>query len=362
MDNKFYLSAKNLTKVFGNYRAVDNVNFDIKNGEFFSLLGPSGCGKTTIIRMIAGFEVPDGGDILIDGKSIVNIPIEKREVGVVFQNYALFSNMKVKDNIIYGLKVRKKPKKEIEEILNYYLNLMGLEKLSSRFPHELSGGQQQRVALARALAIKPRILLLDEPLSNLDLKLREEMREELIRIKSIEKITIIYVTHDQSEALYLADKIAVMNMGKIYQFDSPNDIYNFPKNLFTAKFVGDTNILSKERIISIFNKSINNNKNDMVNLIKDYDNNQLFSLRPEKISITYSDLQYNNDIEESDNLFFEVLLANYRFFGSFYSLFVKIDDGELIHLYSYDNSFKYFENKKLIIYFKANNLIPVENI
>lgn len=362
MDNKFYLSAKNLTKVFGNYRAVDNVNFDIKNGEFFSLLGPSGCGKTTIIRMIAGFEVPDGGDILIDGKSIVNIPIEKREVGVVFQNYALFSNMKVKDNIIYGLKVRKKPKKEIEEILNYYLNLMGLEKLSGRFPHELSGGQQQRVALARALAIKPRILLLDEPLSNLDLKLREEMREELIRIKNIEKITIIYVTHDQSEALYLADKIAVMNMGKIYQFDSPNDIYNFPKNLFTAKFVGDTNILSKERIISIFNKSINNNKNDMVNLIKDYDNNQLFSLRPEKISITYSDLQYNNDIEESDNLFFEVLLANYRFFGSFYSLFVKIDDGKLIHLYSYDNSFKYFENKKLMIYFKANNLIPVENI
>lgn len=361
MDNKFYLSVKNLTKIFGNYKAVDNVNFDIKNGEFFSLLGPSGCGKTTIIRMIAGFEPPNGGDILIDGKSIVNIPIEKREIGVVFQNYALFSNMKVKDNIIYGLKIRKKPKKEIEEILNYYLNLMGLEKLSDRFPHELSGGQQQRVALARALAIKPRLLLLDEPLSNLDLKLREEMREELIRIKNIEKITIIYVTHDQSEALYLADKIAVMNFGKIYQFDSPNNIYNFPANLFTAKFVGDANILNKERIISIFNKSINSNKNYVVNLIKDYNDNQLFSLRPEKINISYSSLQYSV-IEENDNIFFETLLINYRFFGSFYSLFVKIDDKELIHLYSYDNSFKDFENKKLIIYFKANDLIPVENI
>lgn len=361
MDNKFYLSVKNLTKIFGNYKAVDNVNFDIRNGEFFSLLGPSGCGKTTIIRMIAGFEVPNDGDILIEGKSIINIPIEKREIGVVFQNYALFSNMKVKDNIIYGLKIRKKPKKEIEEILNYYLNLMGLEKLSDRFPHELSGGQQQRVALARALAIKPRLLLLDEPLSNLDLKLREEMREELIRIKNIEKITIIYVTHDQSEALYLADKIAVMNFGKIYQFDSPNNIYNFPANLFTAKFVGDANILNKERIISIFNKSINSNKNDMVNLIKDYNDNQLFSLRPEKINISYSSLQYSV-IEENDNIFFETLLINYRFFGSFYSLFVKIDDKELIHLYSYDNSFKDFENKKLIIYFKANDLIPVENI
>lgn len=361
MDNKFYLSVKNLTKIFGNYKAVDNVNFDIKNGEFFSLLGPSGCGKTTIIRMIAGFEPPNGGDILIDGKSIVNIPIEKREIGVVFQNYALFSNMKVKDNIIYGLKIRKKTKKEIEEILNYYLNLMGLEKLSDRFPHELSGGQQQRVALARALAIKPKLLLLDEPLSNLDLKLREEMREELMRIKNIEKITIIYVTHDQSEALYLADKIAVMNFGKIYQFDSPNNIYNFPANLFTAKFVGDANILNKERIISIFNKSINSNKNDMVNLIKDYNDNQLFSLRPEKISIEYDDLRYSN-IGENDNIFFETLLVNYRFFGSFYSLFVKIDDKELIHLYSYDNSFKDFENKKLIIYFKANDLIPVENI
>lgn len=361
MDNKFYLSVKNLTKIFGNYKAVDNVNFDIKNGKFFSLLGPSGCGKTTIIRMIAGFESPNGGDILIDGKSIVNIPIEKREIGVVFQNYALFSNMKVKDNIIYGLKIRKKPKKEIEEILNYYLNLMGLEKLSDRFPHELSGGQQQRVALARALAIKPKLLLLDEPLSNLDLKLREEMREELMRIKNIEKITIIYVTHDQSEALYLADKIAVMNFGKIYQFDSPNNIYNFPANLFTAKFVGDANILNKERIISIFNKSINSNKNYVVNLIKDYNDNQLFSLRPEKINISYSSLQYSV-IEENDNIFFETLLINYRFFGSFYSLFVKIDDKELIHLYSYDNSFKDFENKKLIIYFKANDLIPVENI
>ena len=356
MDNKFYLSVKNLTKIFGNYKAVDNVNFDIKNGEFFSLLGPSGCGKTTIIRMIAGFESPNGGDILIDGKSIVNIPIEKREIGVVFQNYALFSNMKVKDNIIYGLKIRKKPKKEIEEILNYYLNLMGLEKLSDRFPHELSGGQQQRVALARALAIKPKLLLLDEPLSNLDLKLREEMREELMRIKNIEKITIIYVTHDQSEALYLADKIAVMNAGKICQFDSPKNIYNSPKNLFTAKFVGDTNIFSKERIISLLNK--NNNRNDIFEIIKNYKDNQLFSIRPEKIKIA------DNFKEDKENniVFFEGLLIKYRFSGVLSSLIIKIDEDEPIQAYSYDNDFKYFEDKKLKIYFIANNLIPLENI
>ncbi len=356
MDNKFYLSVKNLTKIFGNYKAVDNVNFDIKNGEFFSLLGPSGCGKTTIIRMIAGFEPPNGGDILIDGKSIVNIPIEKREIGVVFQNYALFSNMKVKDNIIYGLKIRKKPKKEIEEILNYYLNLMGLEKLSDRFPHELSGGQQQRVALARALAIKPKLLLLDEPLSNLDLKLREEMREELMRIKNIEKITIIYVTHDQSEALYLADKIAVMNAGKICQFDSPKNIYNSPKNLFTAKFVGDTNIFSKERIISLLNK--NNNRNDIFEIIKNYKDNQLFSIRPEKIKIA------DNFKEDKENniVFFEGLLIKYRFSGVLSSLIIKIDEEEPIQAYSYDNDFKYFEDKKLKIYFSANNLIPLENI
>lgn len=356
MDNKFYLSVKNLTKIFGNYKAVDSVNFDIKNGEFFSLLGPSGCGKTTIIRMIAGFEPPNGGDILIDGKSIVNIPIEKREIGVVFQNYALFSNMKVKDNIIYGLKIRKKPKKEIEEILNYYLNLMGLEKLSDRFPHELSGGQQQRVALARALAIKPKLLLLDEPLSNLDLKLREEMREELMRIKNIEKITIIYVTHDQSEALYLADKIAVMNVGKICQFDSPKNIYNSPKNLFTAKFVGDTNIFSKERIISLLNK--NNNRNDIFEIIKNYKDNQLFSIRPEKIKIA------DNFEEDKENniVFFEGLLIKYRFSGVLSSLIIKIDEEEPIQAYSYDNDFKYFEDKKLKIYFSANNLIPLENI
>lgn len=359
MDNKFYLSVKNLTKIFGNYKAVDSVDFDIKNGEFFSLLGPSGCGKTTIIRMIAGFEFPNYGDILIDGKSIVNIPIEKREIGVVFQNYALFSTMNVKDNIIYGLKVKKKPKKYIQEILNYYLHLMGLEKLIDRFPHELSGGQQQRVALARALAIKPKLLLLDEPMSNLDLKLREEMREELIRIKNIENITIIYVTHDQSEALYLADKIAVMNIGKIYQFDAPKNIYNFPINLFTAKFVGDTNILNKERIISLLNK--NKNNDFIFDIIKNYKNNQLFSLRPEKISIINDDCEDNFN-KENDSVFFEGLLVNYRFFGHFYSLFVKIDNDELIHLYNYDNNFKDFENKKLKIYFKVDNLIPVENI
>lgn len=357
MDNKFYLSVKNLTKIFGNYKAVDNVNFDIKNGEFFSLLGPSGCGKTTIIRMIAGFESPNGGDILIDGKSIVNIPIEKREIGVVFQNYALFSNIKVKDNIIYGLKIRKKPKKEIEEILNYYLNLMGLEKLSNRFPHELSGGQQQRVALARALAIKPKLLLLDEPLSNLDLKLREEMREELMRIKNIEKITIIYVTHDQSEALYLADKIAVMNVGKICQFDSTKNIYNSPKNLFTAKFVGDTNIFSKERIISLLNK--NNNRNDIFEIIKNYKDNQLFSIRPEKIKIADN---FKKEDKENNIVFFEGLLIKYRFSGVLSSLIIKIDEEEPIQAYSYDNDFKYFEDKKLKIYFSANNLIPLENI
>ncbi|MEI0559823.1 ABC transporter ATP-binding protein [Brachyspira intermedia] len=350
---KAELSIRNLTKKFDNYTAVDNVNFEIKDGEFFSLLGASGCGKTTILRMIAGFEKPSSGDILINGESIVNIPTEKREIGVVFQNYALFSNMRVEDNITYGLKIRKKSKKEIDEILEYYMNLMGLKKFAKRFPHELSGGQQQRVSLARALAIKPRLLLLDEPLSNLDLKLREEMREELMRIKSIEKITMVYVTHDQSEALYLADKIAVMNMGKVYQLDTPKNIYHFPKNTFTANFVGNTNILNKDRLISAMRKSGNNN----IDLFKDYDNEQLFSIRPEKIDIISS-----NENQKNDDIYLDGILISYKFFGVISSLFVKIDDEKLIHISCYDKDFKELEGKPIKISFNHNSLIPIENI
>lgn len=352
-EKPIFLKLSALVKRFGDFTAVDEVSIEIEDGAFFSLLGSSGCGKTTILRMIAGFEKPTEGDILINGKSIINTSIEKREIGVVFQNYALFPHMKIYDNIAYGLRVRKKSKKEIEDTINYYVSLMGLSKLKNRYPYELSGGQQQRVALARALSIKPKLLLLDEPLSNLDVKLRVEMREELMRIKAIEKITMVYVTHDQSEALYLADKIAVMKYGKIYQFGTPKEIYYRPENEFTAGFIGETNIIKKKRL-----KLLASNIDEY---IKEYDDEQSFSLRPENI---YCRAGKDTFDKKKENKYFVIKgkLLNSRFFGSFSTFVVKVDDENELFIYSYGNDF-YKKNESFInLYFNIKDLIPVKNI
>ena len=236
------VTLEGLTKTFGSIVAVDNVGLKIEESEFFTLLGPSGCGKTTMLRMVAGFYRPDKGRIYFDNKLMNDVPPEKRNTGMVFQNYALWPHMSVFNNVSFGLEMRKTPQEEMQRRVEAALNLVELGGLEDRTPDKLSGGQQQRVALARALVIEPNVLLLDEPLSNLDAKLRVEMRKE---IKSLQKklgITTIYVTHDQKEALAVSDRLAVMNIGKIQQVGSPLEIYGHPNSRFVASFIGLINL------------------------------------------------------------------------------------------------------------------------
>ncbi|MGH2397091.1 MAG: ABC transporter ATP-binding protein [bacterium] len=238
-----FLEIDNLQKRFAHTTAVEHVHVDVNRGEFVSFLGPSGCGKTTTLRMIAGFELPSSGAIRLDGVDITHRPPNRRNVGMVFQSYALFPNMTVAENVGFGLKVAKKPAAEIKQRVDEMLNLIKLPALGNRYPYQLSGGQQQRVALARALAIRPQVLLLDEPLSALDAKIRVSLRNEIRSIQRELGITTIYVTHDQEEALSLSDRIVVMNEGRVEHIGTPFEIYNFPRTSFVASFVGTLNIL-----------------------------------------------------------------------------------------------------------------------
>lgn len=252
MSNSKGLLINNLSKTFitktRKVEAVKNVNLDIKAGEFVCLLGPSGCGKTTVLRMIAGFEIPTEGNIQLGGKDIAYLTPDKRGISMVFQNYALFPHMNVYDNIAYGLKIQKKSKEEIRERVNKILKLMKMEDFAERVPSQMSGGQQQRVSLARALIMNSDVLLFDEPLSNLDAKLRLHMRDEIRKLQQEVGITSIYVTHDQAEAMSLSDKIILMKDGEIMQVGSPQEIYQKPKSEFVAKFIGRANVL-KAKII-----------------------------------------------------------------------------------------------------------------
>jgi putative spermidine/putrescine transport system ATP-binding protein len=232
-----------LSKHFGKVKAVDGVSFHVENGEFLCILGPSGCGKSTVLRMIAGFEEPTSGDIRIDDESVLQMPANRRPTAMVFQKYTLWPHMRVYDNIAFGLKLRKLPSAEIRRKVQESLDLVGMSDYGQRLPSQLSGGQQQRVALARALVLEPKILLLDEPFSNLDAALRVYLREELRRIQQRIHITTIFVTHDQEEALTLADRIAVMKSGHIEQIDRPGNIYANPQTLFVADFIGVMNLM-----------------------------------------------------------------------------------------------------------------------
>ncbi len=244
-----YLVLENISKVFpprgsvAEVTAVNNVNLEIQKGELVTLLGPSGCGKTTTLRMIAGFEFPTVGEIVLDGQQINSLPPNKRDMSMVFQSYALFPHLTVFENVAYGLNVQGLNKKVIAERVNRVLGLVHLEGYGDRAPGQLSGGQQQRVALARALVMEPKVLLMDEPLSNLDAKLREEMRTEIRRIQKELNITSVYVTHDQIEAMTLSDKIVVMNQGVIEQIGSPVEVYRFPNSRFVANFIGRANFV-----------------------------------------------------------------------------------------------------------------------
>ncbi|GHV95469.1 ABC transporter ATP-binding protein [Spirochaetia bacterium] len=242
----FDVELNSVIKNYGSFRAVDNFSLSVKRGSFTTLLGPSGCGKTTLLRIIAGFYEPDSGSVIIAGKDQRGIPPEKRSTGIVFQDYALFPHMTVEENLAYGLRIRKiDPRTRKEEILKT-ADSLGLEDLLGRYPGELSGGQQQRLALGRAIILKPRILLMDEPLSNLDAKLRLRVREELKDIQRNLGITTVYVTHDQEEALSLSDYIAVMNKGCLEQAGTPQEVYNFPRTSFAADFTGPANFIGHE--------------------------------------------------------------------------------------------------------------------
>jgi len=261
------ISFRGVSRHFGQVRAVDNVSFDITDREFFAMLGPSGSGKTTCLRLIAGFEQPTGGDILLHGKPMTGVPPYERDVNTVFQDYALFPHMTVGENVAYGLMIKKVPRAEREKRTAGMLEMVALSGMAGRKPGQLSGGQRQRVALARALINQPSVLLLDEPLGALDLKLREQMQVELKLIQRQVGITFIYVTHDQGEALSMSDRIAVFNQGKIEQIGTPAEIYERPSSTFVAGFVGISNLLDEKAAAAITGLR------------------QTFSIRPEKIAL-----------------------------------------------------------------------------
>ncbi|MGB1239265.1 MAG: ABC transporter ATP-binding protein, partial [Pseudomonadales bacterium] len=238
------INIRNVSKFYGDYRAIKDISFDIHDNEFFTLLGPSGCGKTTLLRMIAGFESPTGGTIKLHGEDIQALPAYRRRVNTVFQNYALFPHMNLAQNIGFGLEMLGWARDRIDSRVDEMLALVHMTPFAARMPSALSGGQQQRIALARALAPQPEVLLLDEPLSALDLKLRQSMRDELQQLQRDTGITFIFVTHDQEEALAMSDRICVLAQGEIQQLSSPSEIYENPSNKFVADFIGETNFLA----------------------------------------------------------------------------------------------------------------------
>ena len=280
-----YLSLKNVSKTFSSVIAVNDFNLEIEKGSLVSFLGPSGCGKTTTLRMIAGFEQLDSGMILLDGSDISSVPPNRRGIGLVFQSYALFPNMNVRENISFGLKMKKTPKRETEKRVDDVLEMVRLQDTAKRFPHQLSGGQQQRIALARALAMQPRVLLLDEPLSALDAEVRVVLRGEIRRIQSELAITTVYVTHDQEEALSISDKVVVMNKGNIEQVGTPEEIYRTPKTRFVATFIGTANQFHGE--VSGKNTIICNSINLLSGSLVNFTDKQkvVVLVRPENIQV-----------------------------------------------------------------------------
>ncbi|AMC94090.1 ABC transporter [Erysipelothrix larvae] len=315
------VAIKNTVKYYGTFKAIDDVSITIEEGEFFTLLGPSGCGKTTLLRMIAGFNSIEQGGIYFGDKKINDMPAHKRDIGMVFQNYAVFPHLSIYDNVGYGLKARKVPKDKAHERIMKALDIVQISDLKDRMPSALSGGQQQRVALARAIVIEPKILLMDEPLSNLDAKLRIQMRTIIRKLQKQLNITTIYVTHDQEEALAISDRIAVMNKGKVEQIDAPDRLYQSPQNKFVSNFIGTSNFLngvvkdSKTLVIGDYTvtKPNKGNQGDQI----------LVSVRPEQFRFASNNVGLRGTI----------ILAT--FLGDFVNYEIKLDNGDVVEVNEY---------------------------
>ncbi|MGD8256922.1 MAG: ABC transporter ATP-binding protein [Desulfobacterales bacterium] len=326
-----FIEIQKLFKRFKDVVAVNHIQLEVNQGEMLTLLGPSGCGKTTTLRCIAGLEKPDDGDIVIDGKPMLSqgfVQPSKRGIGMVFQNYAVWPHMKVYNNIVYGLKLQKIPKKNIKERAQQVLELVGLDGLEDRYPAQLSGGQQQRVALARALVGNPKVLLLDEPLSNLDAKLREELRFEIKSLVRRMGITSVYVTHDQAEAMVISDRVAVMESGNVVQIGTPQDIYKKPANRFVADFIGTMNFISGNVIDVIQDKNsayVRTEFSDKLlckvsgNSTISLGENVYASIRPEDVEV------FTEPPQTKENLF-KGTLAHRAYLGNFLYFFVSVND------------------------------------
>ena len=327
-----FLELSNLLKQFGPVKAVDTFNLQVERGEFVSFLGPSGCGKTTTLRMIAGFELPTSGKIQVNGAEITFMPPNKRNVGMVFQSYALFPNMTVAGNIGFGLKIAKKPAGETKKRVEEMLKLIHMPGLGNRYPSQLSGGQQQRVALARALAFQPQVLLLDEPLSALDAKIRVSLRQEIRAIQQELGITTIYVTHDQEEALSLSDRIVVMNNGHIEQVGTPFEIYNFPQTEFVAQFVGTLNSLSAQvQDVADQRLIVDGQPIKSANALDGAQQGERvsISIRPERIS-------FYNEIQKANKM--ECTVENITFLGSIVRIQVRSGEN-VFYMDTFNNPF-----------------------
>lgn len=321
---------KDAVKRYGDFQALNGVSLDIKEGEFFTLLGPSGCGKTTLLRMIAGFNSIEGGQFYFGDTLINKVPAHKRDIGMVFQNYAIFPHLSVKDNVAYGLKARKVPKDQIESKVKEALELVQISHLADRKPNELSGGQQQRVALARAFVIEPGVLLMDEPLSNLDAKLRVQMRSVIKKLQKRLGITTIYVTHDQEEALAISDRIAVMKSGDIMQIGTPSEIYAKPQNPFVAGFIGVSNFLDCE-VAQDGTVDIKGEIRVKIPMRRAYSGKAILSARPEQLFFS------------EEGMPGKILFST--FLGDFVEYEVRLDDGQelVINEYTKDHA-EVFEN------------------
>lgn len=333
------LQIRHLSKSYGDTQILQNINLDIYDGEFLTLLGPSGCGKTTLLRLIGGFELPNAGSLHLEGVDIAGLPAEKRPINTVFQQYALFPHMNVYDNIAYGLKLKGVPKTEIDQRVREALAMVQLDHTINRRPQDLSGGQQQRIAIARAVVNRPKMLLLDEPLSALDAKLREQMQSELKRLQRELGITFVFVTHDQQEALSMSDRIAVMKNGVFQQIDTPIGIYESPANLFTASFIGETNLF-KGKVLEVNPASIKVEvveQNDGFHPIRELPRpkfdvqvgqNVNLLLRPEDIRVYYTH-------EGHEGLIGNVVDSAYK--GSTLDSVIRLKNGNIVRTSEYFN-------------------------